>query len=199
VPEHGVGRHVVLVGLMGSGKTTVGRKVASRLGRRFVDCDDELEARTGRTVADWFEQGEAAFRTAEADLLASLLDEQEPSVIGSGGGVVVTEANRSRLAASDVTVVYLHGDADFLASRAKPKPHRPLLSGDPRDVLAAMYAVRDPWYRQVADVVIEVRPAHEQGDQPKRRLADQVVAALAERADGAVRAEDRASTSEVSS
>jgi shikimate kinase len=181
VPEDGAGRHVVLVGLMGSGKTTVGRKVASRTGRRFVDADDELEARSGRSVAEWFAQGEAGFRAAEAELLASLLAEPEPSVVGSGGGVVVTAENRRRLADPDITVIYLHGEPEFLASRAKPKPHRPLLSGNVQDVLAAMYAERDPWYREVADVVIEVRPAHEAGDQPKRRLADQVVAALVER------------------
>ena len=165
---------------MGSGKTTVGKKVANLLGRPFVDADVELERRSGRTVADWFAaEGEAAFRAAEADLVADVLAGHEPVVLASGGGAVTTAATRDRLAADDVAVVYLHGDPGFLASRAKAKPHRPLLSGDPAEVLGAMYEARDPWYREVADVVVEVRPAHEAGTKPKWRLAEQVVEALA--------------------
>jgi shikimate kinase len=175
---------VVLVGLMGSGKTTVGRKLAALIDRPFVDADEELEARSGRTVADWFAQaGEAGFRAAESDLLTSLLDSEQATVIGSGGGVVVTEANRRRLGHDDVTVVYLHGDPAFLGSRAKAKAHRPLLAGDPAEVLAQMYAERDRWYREVADLVIEVRPAHEAGDRPKWTLARQVADALVARGD----------------
>ena len=170
--------HVVLVGLMGSGKTTVGKKVAKLIGHRFVDCDVELEARTGRSVADWFTDGEPAFRAAEADLLADLLSEPDALVIGAGGGVVVTPANRARLCEHDVTVVYLHGTAEFLASRVQAKPHRPLLGDDPNAVLTAMYAERDPWYREVADAIVEVRPAHEAGEKPKWRLAEQVVEEL---------------------
>jgi shikimate kinase len=171
---------VVLVGLMGSGKTTVGKKVAKLLGYRFVDADVELEARSGRSVAEWFAaEGEAGFRSAEADLLDDLLASTDPIVVGAGGGVVVSARNRARLAADDVVVAYLHGEPAFLASRAKPKPHRPLLAdADPAEVLGAMYAERDPWYREVADVVIEVRPAHEAGEKPKWRLAEQVIEAL---------------------
>ena len=172
--------HLVLVGLMGSGKTTVGKKVAKMLGRPFLDADVELERRSGRTVAEWFAaEGEAGFRAAEADLLADVLAGDEPLVFASGGGVVTTPANRARLGADDVAVAYLHGEPAFLASRAKAKPHRPLLSGDPGEVLAAMYAERDPWYREVADAVIEVRPAHEAGTKPKWRLAEQVTEAMA--------------------
>jgi shikimate kinase len=171
---------VVLVGLMASGKTTVGRKVARLIGRRFVDADVELEVRTGRSVSDWFAaEGEPGFRAAEAELLDALLREADPPVIGAGGGVVVTEANRHRLAQPDVAVVYLHGDPAFLASRVQAKPHRPLLEGaDPVEVLQEMYARRDPWYREVADAVVEVRPAHEAGEKPKWRLAEQVTEAL---------------------
>lgn len=175
--------HVVLVGLMGSGKTTVGKKVAKITCRRFVDADVELEARTGRSVADWFAQeGEAGFRDAEAGLLGDLLDAEEPLVVGAGGGVVVREANRARLAADDATVVYLHGEPAFLASRVQRKAHRPLLDGqDPRELFAAMYADRDRWYREVSDVVIEVRPHHEAGEKPKWRIAESVVEALVAR------------------
>ena len=97
--------HVVLVGLMGSGKTTVGKKVAKLIGHRFVDADVELEARTGRSVASWFTDGEPAFRAAEANLLEDLLADPSPLVVGAGGGVVVTEANRRRLQEHDVTAV----------------------------------------------------------------------------------------------
>lgn len=173
---------MVLVGLMGSGKTTVGKKVAKLLGWRFLDADVELERRTGRSVAGWFEsEGEPGFRAAEADLLHALLDEAAPDdrlVLGAGGGVVVTDRNRDRLKAGDVTVVYLHADPVFLASRTQRKPHRPLLSGDPEQVLGDMYEARDALYRDVADAVVEVRPAHELGTRPKWRLAEQVVDAL---------------------
>lgn len=190
-------RHVVLVGLMGSGKTTVGRKVARLLGRPFLDADDELEARTGRSVAGWFEaEGEPGFRAAEAELLAAVLAEPEPLVLGAGGGVVVTEANRQRLRQPDVAVAYLHGDPAFLGSRVQQKPHRPLLGDDPKAVLASMYEARDPWYREVATVVIEVEPAHRAGPRPKWRLADAVVAALVE---AAVVAPDEVQTLEVGS
>lgn len=175
---------VVLVGLMGSGKTTVGKKVAKLLGWRFADADVELEARTGRSVAEWFEAtGEDGFRAAEADLLDVLLAEAggaAPLVVGAGGGVVVTARNRSRLDAPDVTAVYLHADPAFLASRVQRKPHRPLLTDDPLQVLDRMYAERDHLYRSVADAVVEVRPAHEMGQKPKWRLAENVVAALVE-------------------
>lgn len=174
---------VVLVGLMGSGKTTVGKKVAKLLGWDFVDADVELGARSGRSVAEWFEHaGEPGFREAEADLIHALLaeaTEARPLVVGAGGGIVVTPRNRTRLAADDVAVVYLHAEPAFLASRTQRKAHRPLLaSGDPAEVLAGMYRTRDPLYREVADVVIEVRPAHDAGPKPKWRLADQVVDAL---------------------
>jgi shikimate kinase len=171
--------HVVLVGLMGSGKTTVGKKVAKLLAHRFVDADVELEARTGRSVADWFAEGEDAFRAVEADLLGSLLGAADPLVVGAGGGVVTRAANRERLAGAGVAVVYLHGDPAFLASRAQAKPHRPLLAGaDPVEVFDRLYDQRDGWYREVADAIVEVRPAHEAGERPKWRLAEQVAEAL---------------------
>jgi shikimate kinase len=169
---------IVLVGLMGSGKTTVGKKLARLVGHRFVDADVELEARTGRSVAEWFTEGEDAFRAAEEQLLAGLLAEPEPLVVGAGGGVVVSERNRTLLNAPGVTVVYLHAEPAFLASRAQARPHRPLLTGDASSVLTAMYADRDGWYREVADAVVEVRPAHEAGEKPKWRLAEQVAEAL---------------------
>jgi shikimate kinase len=143
-----------------------------------VDADVELETRTGRSVASWFADGEDAFRAAEAELLTSLIAAEVAPVIGAGGGVVVGSDNRARLRDGAVAVVYLHGQPAFLASRARVKPHRPLLTGDPVEVFERMYAERDGWYREVADAVVEVRPAHEAGEKPKWRLAQQVVEAL---------------------
>ena len=186
---------IVLVGLMGSGKTTVGKKLARLVGHRFIDADVELEARTGRSVAEWFTEGEDAFRAAEEDLLASLVAEPTPLVVGAGGGVVISERNRALLRAPGVTVVYLHAEPAFLASRAQARPHRPLLTGDPAEVLGRLYAERDAWYREVADVVVEVRPAHEAGEKPKWRLAEQVAEALV--AHGRLTPEQVASPAEV--
>lgn len=168
--------HVVLVGLMGSGKTTVGRRVASALRRRFLDADDELAIRTGRDVREWFDgEGEAAFRQAEAGVLVAILASAEPLVVATGGGAVVTEATRRRLGADDVTVVWLHGDPAFLASRTKPKPHRPLLAGDARATLERLFAERHGWYAEVADLTVDVQPAFA-GPAPKDVLAADVVA-----------------------
>ena len=98
--------HVVLVGLMGSGKTTIGRRLAARLDRHFVDADAALEEIADRSIAEIFEQdGEAAFRDLEADTFEELLEHHEPCVIASGGGLVLRSDNRARLRRPDVTVV----------------------------------------------------------------------------------------------
>lgn len=171
--------HVVLVGLMGSGKTTVGRKLARLISRPFVDGDAELELTSGRSVAEWFVDGEEAFRRVERDVLVSLLATTEPLVIGAGGGVVVCAENRATLAGTGVTVVYLHGEPGFLATRAQAKAHRPLLADtDPFVIFDRLYSERDQWYREVAEAVVEVRPAHEAGERPKWRLAEQVAEVL---------------------
>lgn len=168
--------HVVLVGLMGSGKTTVGRRLARRLDRPFVDADEEIERASGRTVAALFaERGEDGFRSVEADVLADLVARSDPTVVAAGGGVVVTEANRALLASPGVFVVWLDGSPAFLASRAKPKPHRPLLEGeDPRTVLSRLHAQRAGLYREVADLVVDVEPFHREGERSKARLAEHV-------------------------
>jgi shikimate kinase len=171
----GVGpRHVVLVGMMGAGKSTVGRRLASRLGRPFVDADDEVVRRSGRTVRDWFEHdGEAAFRAAEGELLADLLAAPGASVIASGGGVVLAEANRTALR-DHALVVWLRAGAPFLVSRVRQKPHRPLLDDDPGATVARLVAERAGLYGEVADLVVDVDPFHATGDKPKQRLAEQI-------------------------
>jgi shikimate kinase len=168
--------HVALVGLMGSGKTTVGRRAAKLLGRPFVDADEAFIPRFGRTVAETFAAvGEPGFRDQEATLLVEVLAVTTPLVLATGGGVVTREANRTRLSAPDVFVVYLHADPAFLASRAQAKADRFLLAGDePVAVLSRLYAERDGWYRQVADEILEVGSFHEWGSQPKRAMAERV-------------------------
>jgi shikimate kinase len=167
---------VVLVGMMGAGKSTVGRRLAARLDRPFVDADDELVRRSGRTVRDWFAQeGESAFRAAEGELLADLLAAPGPSVVASGGGVVLAAANRVVLR-DHALVVWLRAGAPFLASRVRQKPHRPLLDDDPEATIARLVAERSALYDEVADLVVDVDPFHADGDKPKRRLAEHIEA-----------------------
>lgn len=137
---------------MGSGKTSVGRRVAERLGRPFLDSDDQVEAGTGRTVREIFETeglGEAAFRVLEAEALVEALARPDPLVIAAAGGVVLDPANRARLMES-ATVVWLHADPEVLATRVTTGDHRPLLGDDPRPVLERMYRQRRALYEQVA-------------------------------------------------
>jgi shikimate kinase len=163
--------------MMGSGKTTVGKRVADLLDRPFLDADAELEARSGRTVREWFsESGEPAFRDAESATLTALLDHPEPAVIAAGGGLVVRAQNRAALA--EPFVVFLEAGPAFLASRVGRKPHRPLVDDDPLGTLERLHRERDPWYREVADVVVPVEPAH-QSQHPKKALA-KLVAGLVE-------------------
>ncbi|MBA2283513.1 MAG: shikimate kinase [Actinomycetota bacterium] len=178
----GSGRHVVLVGMMGSGKTTVGRRVAKVLGRPFVDADEAFIARFGRTVAAAFaDDGEDGFRALEAELLAELIDVPDPLVIATGGGVVVREENRKRLADPDVFVVLLHAEPAFLASRTTEAAHRPLLAdGDLAAVLQRLHDERIGWYQEVADEVLEVASFHEWGSSPKRAMAARIAARVGE-------------------
>lgn len=168
--------HVVLVGLMGAGKTTAGRRAAKELGRSFVDADEAFIARFGRTIAEVVAaDGEAAFRDLEATLLDELLAVASPLVVATGGGVVVRPENRQRLAGDEAFVVYLHAEPAFLASRTSAKPHRFLLDGaDPLDVLTEQYRARDPWYREVADAVVEIADLAEWGSQPKVAVAGRI-------------------------
>jgi shikimate kinase len=148
--------HLVLIGMMGCGKTTVGRRVAARLGRRLRDSDAEVEARTGRTVREIFESdGEAAFRAEEARVLAEALDDPEPAVVAAAGGVVLDPANRERLRQGG-TVVWLDGTPEELARRVTSSGHRPLLGDDPLAALRRLDRERRPLYAEVADHVVPV-------------------------------------------
>ena len=149
-------RHIVLVGLMGSGKTTVGRLLAARLGRPLVDSDAVIETTTGRTVREIeHTDGVPAYRVLETAALRDALDSPEPSVIAAAAGVVLREENRAALRAADALVAWLVADVDVLADRAVTGDHRPLLEDDPLGALQRMQEAREPLYREVADVVVD--------------------------------------------
>ena len=150
-------QHLVLVGLMGSGKTTVSRVIAERLQRRVLDSDAVIESRTGRTVREIFAtDGEVAFRTLESEVLAEALASVEPVVIAAAGGVVLSDANRAALKTAQAKVVWLCADPLVLVDRVKSGGHRPLLDGDAQGTLLQMAADREPLYREVADVIVSV-------------------------------------------
>ncbi len=174
--------HVVLVGMMGSGKTTVGRRVAHKLGLDFVDTDEELVAESGRSITEWFvDAGEDAFRTAETELLGRILAPGPTRVVATGGGVVLAEANRTRLSDCRHTVIWLRAGPAFLASRITRKSERkvrPLLSGDPQATLERLDAERRDLYAEVADIVIDIEPVMNEGDHPRKRLGRLIIDAL---------------------
>jgi shikimate kinase len=172
-------RHIVLVGLMGVGKSTVGRRLAKELQRPFADVDEQIELRAGVTIPNLFSgQGEPAFRDLEGTVLADLLAHPAPLVLAAGGGVVTSAGNRAALAAADAYVVWLRASAGFLAARTDPT-HRPLLAGNATGTLTRLLADRAPLYEQVADVAVDVEPFHTGDDKPKRALARHIAALVA--------------------
>jgi shikimate kinase len=149
--------HIVLVGMMGSGKTTVGRIVAERLGLPFSDSDELVEARTGRTVRQIsYDEGVAAYRILETQALLDALATSAPSVIAAAGGVVLSPTNRATLRSSDATVVWLQADPVLLVDRVTSAGHRPLLEDDPAGTLQQMFREREHLYREVADLVVDI-------------------------------------------
>jgi shikimate kinase len=150
--------HLALIGLMGSGKSSVGRLVADALGLPLVDVDDAIQARTGRDVeALWREGGEAAYRPLEQAVVLDALDPAHPSVLAAPGGIVVDDVALAALTAPHVGVVYLRADPAVLAERVRDDPQpRPLLDGDPAGVLADLYAARDHRYGAVAHLVVPI-------------------------------------------
>ncbi|HEV3400424.1 MAG TPA: bifunctional shikimate kinase/3-dehydroquinate synthase [Acidimicrobiales bacterium] len=146
----------MLIGMMGAGKTTVGRALAARRGWSFVDSDAQIEARTGRTVAQiWAEEGEPAFRQLESEVLVEALAAEEPSVVAAAGGVVLDPLNRARIRQAG-PVVWLRADPTTLARRVRKGDHRPLLDSGPAEVLARLAAERGDLYADLADVVVDV-------------------------------------------
>jgi shikimate kinase len=146
--------NVYLVGMMGAGKTTIGRALARRLRKTFVDADQEIESRTGVRIPVIFDiEGEEGFRRREALVLQQLTAESA-IVLATGGGAVLNPENRRCLARSGV-VVYLDVSPDVLWERLRQDTARPLLKvEDPRARIAELYKQRDPLYREVADLVV---------------------------------------------
>ncbi len=147
--------NIFLIGPMGSGKTTIGRQLAKALGKAFVDSDHEIEARTGADIPWIFDiEGEAGFRRREAALIDELT-RRRGIVLATGGGAVLSEANRRHLAARGI-VIYLRASVDQQLRRTARDRHRPLLqSGDRRATLEALLARRDPLYREIANIVVD--------------------------------------------
>jgi shikimate kinase len=164
--------NIFLVGMMGAGKTTLGKALAERLRRDFIDTDRILIERTGVPVATIFEiEGEEGFRRRESAVLAELAD-RAPSVIATGGGVVLAEANR-RFMRESGTVVYLRARLESLWERTRHDASRPLLATpDPRARLAELLEEREPLYREAAHVVVDT------GSQSASTLVNRVMAAL---------------------
>ena len=169
------GDNIFLVGMMGAGKTTVGKILARRLKRRFVDSDHEIERRCGVRIPVIFDiEGEEGFRGREEQAIAEMAA-LEGVVLATGGGAVLSAENRRRLA-SHGTTIYLHARPEDLHRRLRHDKSRPLLyTPDPLQRLRDLYAVRDPLYRQVADIVAET------GTQSVQALARELLAKIEER------------------
>jgi len=167
----GINKTIVLVGLMGVGKTTVGRRLARRLGLSFVDSDHEIEKAAGMTVADIFEiYGEADFRSGERRVLARLL-EGNPQVVATGGGAFIN--NETRALIKDIGFsIWLDADISVLVERTGRRATRPLLNnGDPEKILTELAMKRAPIYGE-ADITIP------SGVGPHERVVEDIIAAL---------------------
>jgi shikimate kinase len=167
-------RTIALVGLMGVGKSSVGRRLANVLNLPFRDTDAEVEAAAGRSISDIFaDLGEAAFRDGERRVIARLLD-GPPHVLATGGGAFMNPETRELIKGKAVSV-WLKADLEVLARRVGRKDTRPLLAGkDPLEVLQAQAEARYPAYAE-ADVHVET------GDAAHHVTVDQVIKALAAR------------------
>jgi len=184
----GLPGNIFLVGLMGAGKTSVGRALAKRLHKTFYDTDQEIERATGVKIPVIFEiEGEAGFRAREAKLLAGLV-RRTNIVLATGGGVVLSEQNR-RLLAEHGTVIYLRAAAPDLWQRTHHDKNRPLLqTDDPLQKLGELFAQRDPLYREIADVIIDT------GSQSVGNLAHKLEQRLAQFRRGSGTADSALST-----
>jgi shikimate kinase len=166
-------RSIVFVGLMGAGKTAIGRKVAGELGLPFVDSDQEIEAASRMTIPELFERyGEAEFRALEQRVIARVL-ETGPQVLSTGGGAFMNAHTREIIASHSVSV-WLKADIDVLMERVSKKQNRPLLkTADPRATMERLMAERYPVYA-TADVTVVTR------DERKEVIAAEVIASLGE-------------------
>ncbi|HEY4274346.1 MAG TPA: shikimate kinase [Rhizomicrobium sp.] len=167
-------RTVALVGMMGAGKTSIGRRLAARLDVPFRDADHEIEAAAGLTVSEIFERfGEPDFREGERKVIARLL-EDPPHVLATGGGAFMDETTRTAMA-KDAFTIWLKAPVGLLLSRVKKRDTRPLLKeGDMRATMERLLAIREPVYATAAMVL-------ETTDEPHGAAIDRIIAALQER------------------
>jgi shikimate kinase len=165
------GRPIVLVGMMGAGKTTVGRRLAARLHRTFVDSDDEIEKAAGMSIEDIFKShGEADFRAGEARVIARLLKDRD-IVLGTGGGAFMNPETRALIKETSASV-FITAEFDVLMARVSRRSNRPLLkTANPRETLKALIETRYPVYAE-ADVTVISR------DVPQDAVASDTIAAL---------------------
>ena len=165
-------RPIVLIGLMGAGKSTVGRRIAKTLSREFVDSDEEIEQAAACSIADIFAiHGESIFRDLERRVIGRLLDSQQ-LVMATGGGAWMQPAIREQVGAKALSV-WLKADLDVLLHRVERRHHRPLLeSGDKREILARLMDERYPVYA-MADITVE------SGDGPHELVVDQAIIHIA--------------------
>lgn len=168
-------RRVFLVGPMGAGKTTIGQNLARRLKLEFVDSDREIEARTGASIPLIFElEGEEGFRRRESAAIDELT-QRDGIVLATGGGAVLRPENRACLSQRGC-VIYLYATVDQLLERTAKDRNRPLLqTDDPRQKIEELIGVRDPLYREVADIVLET------GNSTIRRVVNNLVRRLGRR------------------
>ncbi len=168
---------VVMVGMMGAGKTAVGTALARALSVPFLDSDEEIVRAADRAIAEIFERdGEAFFRARESEVLARLL-RGAPCILSTGGGAFLAPANRALIHEAGVSV-WLRADVELLWQRVRHKTTRPLLrTANPRETLRALHEARLPFYGE-ADLVVESRP-----DLSVEEMAQRVIAALATRPD----------------
>ena len=155
------GPSLLLVGLMGTGKSTIARQLSQRFEIDCLDTDRMVESRAGITVREIFAQkGESAFRDLESDVLAECLERQVPCVIAGAGGVVVREENRTLVnscrSSGRLIVVWLHALPHVLVARTSKGAHRPLLDDDREGTLNRLANEREPFYASVSDIIVDV-------------------------------------------
>jgi shikimate kinase len=169
------GRSIVLIGMMGAGKSAIGRRLAERLDLPFVDADTEIEAAAGCSIADIFAtHGEAHFRDGERRVIARLLAEQGQIVLATGGGAFMNPETRARIAETGISV-WLKADLDVLMRRVRKRSNRPLLkTADPEAVMRDLMEKRHPVYG-LADITVTSR------DVPHAVLVGEILEALATR------------------
>ena len=162
------GRSIVLIGMMGAGKSSIGRRLASRLGIPFIDADTEIESAAGMTIPEIFEKhGEPYFRAGEARVIARLLD-NGPQVLATGGGSVMDPQTRALISQKGISI-WLKADIDVLLKRTKRRNDRPLV-----EKIKDLLPVREPIYAQ-ADIIIQSR------DEPHDTIIDEIMGELPKR------------------